>query len=85
MTMKWMLAAVKRILVPGCKFDNMLVLQGGQGIGKSTMCERLSKGFCSSLSLSEIGNKDIFHATFLHISHVRSSSEPKKAVSFMQA
>ena len=60
MTMKWMLAAVKRILVPGCKFDNMLVLQGGQGIGKSTMCERLSKGFCSSLSLSEIGNKDIF-------------------------
>lgn len=59
MTRKWMIAAVKRTLIPGCKFDNMIVLQGGQGIGKSTFCEKISKGFYNSISLNEIDNKDI--------------------------
>ena len=59
MTEKWMIAAVKRTLEPGCKFDNMIVLQGSQGIGKSTICERLAKGFFSTISLDEIDNKDI--------------------------
>lgn len=59
MTRKWMIAAVKRILIPGCKFDNMIVLQGGQGIGKSTFCERLARGFYNSISLNEIDNKDV--------------------------
>jgi hypothetical protein len=30
-------AAVQRLLTPGCKFDETLLLQGGQGLGKSTM------------------------------------------------
>ena len=59
MTEKWMIAAVKRTIEPGCKFDNMIVLQGPQGIGKSTICERLAKGFFSTISLDEIENKDI--------------------------
>jgi predicted P-loop ATPase len=59
MTRKWMLAAVKRTFIPGCKFDNMIVLQGSQGIGKYTICERLAKGFFSTISLDEIENKDI--------------------------
>lgn len=59
LTEKWMIAAVKRTLEPGCKFDNMIVLQGSQGIGKSTICERLAKGFFSTISLDEIENKDI--------------------------
>lgn len=59
LTKKWMIAAVKRTLHPGCKFDNMIVLQGGQGIGKSTICEKLSMGFCNTVSLGEIGNKDL--------------------------
>lgn len=59
MTEKWMIAAVKRTIEPGCKFDNMIVLQGSQGIGKSTICEKLAKGFFSTISLDEIENKDI--------------------------
>lgn len=45
MSRKWLIAAVKRIYEPGCKFDNMIVLKGPQGCGKSTICERLSHGF----------------------------------------
>ena len=42
---KFMIAGVKRILEPGCKFDNVVILKGDQGIGKSIFCKRLSAGF----------------------------------------
>jgi predicted P-loop ATPase len=38
-------AAVARAMLPGCKFDNMLILSGPQGIGKSTLLDRMSKGW----------------------------------------
>lgn len=34
---KWLMGMVARILQPGCKFDNALVVHGGQGIGKSSV------------------------------------------------
>lgn len=39
---KWMIAAVKRIYEPGAKFDNVLILEGDQYIGKSRALERLA-------------------------------------------
>jgi len=33
----WLLGAVKRGLQPGCKFDYMLILEGLQGLGKSSV------------------------------------------------
>jgi len=33
---KWMMAAVRRVRQPGCKFDHVLILEGPQGAGKST-------------------------------------------------
>jgi putative DNA primase/helicase len=35
--MTWMVAAVSRVFKPGCKFDNMLVLEGAQDAGKSML------------------------------------------------
>lgn len=38
---KFMIAAVARVTQPGCKFDNMLVLEGDQALGKSTALSAL--------------------------------------------
>jgi predicted P-loop ATPase len=41
---KWMVAAVRRVREPGCKFDEMLTLEGDQGQGKSTLFKILAGG-----------------------------------------
>ena len=57
-TRKTLCAAVKRILIPGCKFDTILVLNGPQGIGKSTLIQKLGgEWFNDSLALSDAGSK----------------------------
>lgn len=38
-------AAIARAMIPGCKYDNMLILSGPQGIGKSTLLDKMSKGW----------------------------------------
>lgn len=38
-------AAVARAMEPGCKYDNMLILCGRQGLGKSTILDKMSHGW----------------------------------------
>jgi len=44
-TRKTLCAAVAKVYKPGIKFDNILVLNGPQGIGKSTLFSILGKEF----------------------------------------
>ena len=38
-------AAIARAMSPGCKYDTMLILAGPQGIGKSTLLDKMSRGW----------------------------------------
>jgi predicted P-loop ATPase len=52
-----LLAAVKRLYVPGCKFDQMMVLIGPQGAGKSSLLAKLGREWFSD-SLRTFENKE---------------------------
>ena len=41
----WMVSAVARALKPGCQADHMLVLESGQGLGKSSALRALGVGY----------------------------------------
>jgi len=57
-TKKALCGAVLRVLNPGCKFDTMLVLNGPQGVGKSTLISKLGgEWFSDSLSLNDAKDK----------------------------
>jgi len=57
-TRKTLCAAISRVLHPGCKFDSMLVLNGPQGVGKSTLISKLAGDwFSDSLNLGDTKDK----------------------------
>ncbi len=55
----WLKGLVKRIVYPGCKFDYVLVLEGSQGIRKSTLLNILGGEWYTETSMSA-DNKDFF-------------------------
>lgn len=57
-TRKSLCAAYMRVYHPGIKFDTMIVLNGAQGIGKSTLIAALGgEWFSDSLALSDMNDK----------------------------
>lgn len=55
---KTLVAAVARIYEPGTKFDSVLILNGPQGIGKSTFFAKLgSRWFSDSLTITDMRDK----------------------------
>lgn len=54
---KWLISAVARIYMPGCKADCALILEGEQGIKKSTTL-RILGGDWFTDEISDLGTKD---------------------------
>ena len=62
-TRKMFVAAVARVMTPGVKFDNILVLVGRQGIGKSWFLKKIGKcWFSDSFPTTGFSNKDAYEA-----------------------
>ena len=55
---KFMAACVARVMSPGCKFDHVPILEGLQGLGKSSFVHILAGQWYSD-SLGDIMNKDV--------------------------
>ena len=55
---KWMVAAVARIYEPGFQFDWMLILEGPQGVGKSTFFRKLFGKKYFTDRLTDVTDKD---------------------------
>ena len=85
---KFLIAAVRRIRVPGCKFDSMLILEGPQRIGKSTALMTLfGRDWFSDAVPPDLANRDaaialhgLWCLEFAEIDHlVRTEVETIKA------
>jgi predicted P-loop ATPase len=64
---KWMVGAVARIYKPGCKFDNTLILQGEQGLQKSSFFHELANGWFND-DLGDHSSKDtklVLHSAWI--------------------
>ena len=59
-----MISAVARAVCPGCKVDNMLILEGLQGGMKSSFIEDLSLGYFLELTTSINKTKDVVDLMF---------------------
>lgn len=58
---KWMVGAVARAMEPGCKVDTMLIIEGEQGIRKSSAIRILAEAIAPNVftdEISQIGSKD---------------------------
>jgi len=82
----WLISAVARVMRPGCKADHMIVLEGPQGRGKSSVLEALAQPWFAD-RLPDVRSKDAILALsgvwVLELAELesltRSEVEPVKA------
>lgn len=58
LVIKWLISAVARAYEPGCKCDNALILQGPQGLLKSSFFEALASKVWFDDTMGSSGDKD---------------------------
>lgn len=80
---QWLKGLVKRVMIPGCKFDNVLVLEGEQGTKKSTSLAILGGDWHVELTTSP-NDKDFFMLMKGHMIVEFSEGEIQERASMRQ-
>lgn len=87
---KFFIGAVARALCPGCKLDNVLILKGGQGKGKSQLFRVITPYGRFSDTAIDLSNKDallLLRSTFIYewaeLSVMRSAKDVQAVKSFL--
>lgn len=78
-TRKFFVGAVARVMEPGVKWDNVLVLVGAQGVGKSTFARKISKGWYTDSMTSMQGKEGMEAVQGKWIIELGEMSAMKKA------
>lgn len=87
---KTLIAAVARIYTPGIKFDNLLILEGPQGSGKSSVCKILGVNWFSEMVCDLNRNREVIEnilgawvLEFSEMSVLSRESEMRRIKSFL--
>lgn len=86
---KTLIAAVARVYEPGCKVDTALILQGGQGVGKSTFFKTLASDdwFCDDMGSPDKDETLKLHTAWLtewaELENIFSKSDVSKIKGFL--
>lgn len=76
---KMLIAAVRRVFQPGCKFDNMLVLAGEEGKGKSSLFSKLAGKWFSDTFVGVKGKESLEQLQGTWIMEIQELAGLKKA------
>lgn len=87
---RWMISAVARMREPGCEVHHMLVLEGGEGLGKSTLVRTIGKGW-SKVITGDLGGKSaqeliasaVWIWEFAELASLKRTSEVEEAKAFI--
>lgn len=77
-TRKTLVAAVARVFNPGAKFDTMLILEGAQGVGKSSFLRDLARGWFTD-SVGSFGKDSVENMKGKWLGEIGELTQFKKA------
>ncbi len=87
---RWMISAVARIHNPGCEVHHMLVLEGGEGLGKSMLVKKIGKGWSQVMqgaldgrSAQELIASAVWIWEFAELASLKKTSEVESAKAFI--
>lgn len=78
-TRKAFVAAIQRVFKPGCKFDTIITLIGKQGVGKSTILNKLGKQWFSDTFVAVKGRESFEQLQGVWIMEISELAGLKKA------
>lgn len=87
---RWMISAIARMRNPGCEVHHMLVLEGGEGLGKSTLVKAIGKGWAQVMtgsldgkSAQELIASAVWIWEFSELASLKKTSEVEAAKAFI--